>query len=419
MQNVKKSYDAIIIGAGPAGSTIATLLAKKGQKVLVLEKELFPRFHIGESLLPASNAIWDRLGVREKLDELFLKKPGGRWYYDDQFVESCFGDCDTFASFKDDAIAYLVEREILDQVLIENSIDNGAEVRFEHTVTDMVFEKNKKSKITAKNLVTKEEETLEARCVFDCSGMGAVIGKKMGIRKKNSLNRMSVFAHFKTTAQEERLKENWFVGAMIHNGWVWTIPISKDVISIGVVDTIKNYKDAKANPEKFLQDKISSLPYFKHAISAQPERVSSVTCMGNLGFTSTKLCGDGWVLVGDAALFIDPCYSSGVHMALYTAQLVADRFLELPHDKPVNEKDYRKYDKDIRKHEKGVIKLVESFYDASTNKKFRKWVPAHVTPTTYKKFCTVTGGDLHRNKLFTHTVFYIGRFFNKFFPDRV
>lgn len=409
--------DALIIGAGPAGSTLANILAGEGQKVVVLEKEQFPRFHVGESLLPASNKIWDRLGVRSELDKNALKKPGGRWYYGENALQSHFCKAEERASFKQDAQAYSVERKKIDNILIEKAKEKGASVHFGYRVTDLLFEGNQCVGVKARSDNGNEEKFL-ARCVFDCSGLGALLSNKLKIRRPNALNRMAVFAHYETEAKEERLKEGWFVGAMINNGWVWTIPISNEVISIGVVDTIENYKKAKLNPEAYLEDKIATVPYFRNAIGSTWKRVSDVHCMGNLGYTSDYFAGDGWVLVGDAAFFIDPCYSSGVHLALTSAAIAADSFLSIDSNRPMLKKDFQKYEKKMRKDEKNVTKLVKAFYQASVNKKFREWVPASDNAFLNQKFATITGGDFEKNGFFINLLYYTGKAFQLIFPDR-
>lgn len=409
-------WDAVIIGAGPAGSTMANILAEKGQKVVVLEKEHFPRFHIGESLLPASNKIWDRLGVRAELDKHALKKPGGRWYYGETPIQSHFCKAEEKASFKQDAKAYSVERKVVDKVLIEKAQEKGASVHFGYRVTNVLWEDNRCVGVKAKN-ENNNEERFFARCVFDCSGLGAVLSNKLKIRKPSSLKRMAVFAHYETEAKEEKLKDGWFVGSMINNGWVWTIPISRELISIGVVDTIEHYKEAKLNPEGYLEDKIATVPYFRKAIGSTWKRVSDVHCMGNLSYTSERFTGDGWVLVGDAAFFIDPCYSSGVHLAVTSAEMAANTFLTVNKERRILKKDFREYERKMRKHEKNITKLVKAFYQASINKRFRQWVTDNDNPFMNQKFATVTGGDFEKNHFYINLLYYTGKAFQLVFPS--
>ncbi len=409
-------YDVTIIGGGPAGSTAGYILAKEGLKVLLLEKETFPRFHVGESLLPATNLVWERLGIRQEMEKMFLHKPGGRWFYNENYVQSDFSKPEKKASFIDYPHAYSVERAKFDNLLLENAARAGVEVRQNSKVSDLSFEGEKLRGIKVSNTAGSSYE-VSSKMVFDCSGLAAVIAQKLGMRHPNRHKRMAVYAHYEAEAIEECLKNGWFVGGMIADGWVWTIPLSPEVISIGLVTTLENYKEVKKSPENYLSYAVDNLPYFKQAIKSNPRRISDVYCNSNIGYTSERFFGNGWVLVGDAAFFIDPCYSSGVHLAMKSAEMAADTFLNFHKTGYVSQKSFSKYEKHMRKHEEVLNKFVATFYMTTNNTKLRDLTPRHA-PSLNKEFATFTGGDFDKNHHLINFSYRMGQLFTLLFPDR-
>lgn len=415
---MNKEYDVLIIGGGPAGCTAAAILAEKGLKTIILEKDSFPRFHIGESLLPASNTIFRRLGILDTLRSRFLKKPGGRWYYGNKPVMSHFKECEDHACFKNDPEAMMVIRSEFDQILLDNAKQKGSEVQVNSEVTELIMEQN--HLVGLKYKQGEKLREVRGKWVLDCSGLRGLVARKLGIRKQNTLKRLSVFAHYEAEALEPGLKEGWFVGGMIQDGWVWTIPLTKKIISIGVVASSDYYKKAASNPSAFLKQQIETVPYFKIAIKPNPLQISEVHSISNVGYTSENLVGNGWTLVGDAAFFIDPCYSSGIHLGLDSAQHVADILLKsIPLGKVPCSADFNEYERKMRSYEKIVTRLVETFYLATTNKLFRKIVPYTITRHTNKKFATLTGGDFSKNAFYVHFGYYLGKLCHWLCPDKM
>lgn len=414
---LNKQYDVLIIGGGPAGCTAAAILAEKGLNTVILEKDTFPRFHIGESLLPASNAIFRRIGVLETLRSRFLKKPGGRWYYDDVPVMSHFRECEDHACFKNDPEALMVIRSEFDKILLDNAKEKGADVFIDSEVTELIMDRDQLVGLKYKHKDLTHE--VRGKWILDCSGLRGVVARKFGLRKKNTLKRLSIFAHYEAEAIESGLKNGWFVGGMIQDGWVWTIPLTKDIISIGVVASSEYYKEAATDPESFLRQQIESVPFFDIAIKPNPRRISDVHSISNVGYTSENLAGNGWTLVGDAAFFIDPCYSSGIHLGIDSAQQAADILLEsIPLGKVPKSSDFDKYQHKMRTYEKKITRLVETFYFATTNKAFRKLVPRTITSHVNKKFATLTGGDFGGNTFYINLGYYVGKLCHWLFPDK-
>lgn len=408
-------FEIAIIGGGPAGATLATYLARSGKSVAVVEKSKFPRFHTGESLLPATMPILEDLGLYQQMRSNFLNKPGGCWYYDDKPLTSNFANCSENASFKNHRHALMVERSKFDNMLLEHAKNQGATVYEQHKVKDMLWEEEKLTGLKVIDLESQQTKKIHADMVFDCSGYHSVIANKLKLRKPNKLKKMAVFAHYEVEAIEEKLKKGWFVGQMIYDGWLWLIPISQNRISIGVVTTLDNYKKAKTSPEEFLDSHIQSIPLSQQGLSKDIKRVSEVHLYGNVGYSSEKIFGNGWALVGDAALFIDPCYSTGVHLAMESAQKIAKLYLEYGHEPKSLNKAFVKYEKKLRQYEKLTLMLVEGFYMASRSPLLRRIAKAMANiKSVNQKFVHFTGGDIASDPFYIKNIYYMQRFFSIF-----
>src|SRR5438067_5540239 len=336
-------YDVAIIGGGPAGSTAATLLAKAGRRVVVFEREKFPRFHIGESLLPFSVGTFDRLGVREKLDQTFRPKFGG------EITAACgtkgvkFYCRDGFRSQRDRA--YQVTRSEFDKLLLDHSRENGAEIREETEVTKVDFATDR-VKIEIET-VGGAKSTIDARYLLDCSGRQTILGSLFNLKKTyDHLQKFSVFAHYDNV---ERLSGKDATLIRMVRGldrWFWTIPLTETRTSVGVVMDTAAFRATKLAPqvalEKFIAEQPLMVDRMKNAI-----RVSPVYSAGDFSYRNTRLDGERWLLAGDAAGFIDPVFSSGVFLAIMSAEKAADTLEEVLADGSKRKRSFRKYSRTV------------------------------------------------------------------------
>jgi flavin-dependent dehydrogenase len=413
-------YDAIILGGGPAGSTVATLLAEAGRRVLVLEKETFPRFHIGESLLPASVGLFQRLGVNEELQQAFIHKPGGKWLYGSSEVPGDFANSDRWATFKTHPYSYLVERSTFDSILINRSIAVGADVRFGHDVSDLLFDANRPNGaplgggdlrvvgVQARDESGTVREFL-GKVVVDCTGLRAFVGAKLGIRRPAHGQRMGIFAQYRADPTREDIQAGWFIGQMYYDGWTWLLRLPEGRFSVGTVLTAERFKRTKASAEDLLEFLVAQNPLLRDGMTSDPVRISPVQVSGHMGNRCSKLAGAGWVLAGDAAFFVDPCYSSGVHLAMSSAAMIADSILHHASGTALPSTTFDEYQKKMLHHERAVVRMVDAFYVASRNTSVQKMVTSLQGGYLTRKFVTFVGGDFSLHARFAWRVQKLSR----------
>ena len=382
-------YDAAIVGGGPAGSTAATLLAKAGRRVIVLEREKFPRFHIGESLLPFSMTTFDRLGVREKLDRAFLPKYGG------EIVAACgtrgvkFYFKDGFRSQRDQA--YQVTRSEFDKVLLDHSRENGAEVREETEVTKIDF-RDDRVNIDIES-PDGSRSKVEARYLLDCSGRQTLLGSFFRVKKTyDHLQKFSVFAHYENI---DRLPGKDATLIRMVRGldrWFWMIPLTETRTSIGVVMDTKAFREAKLAPELALERFVAEQPLMAERMK-KAVRVSPVYSTSDFSYRNTRLAGERWLLVGDAAGFIDPVFSSGVFLAVMSAEKAADALNEVLADESRRARVFTKYAKSVNRIMDIYLTFVNAWYQRS-----KEFLEVFLNPTETMQIAAAVNAVLAGNE---------------------
>jgi flavin-dependent dehydrogenase len=316
------SADVVVIGGGPGGSTTATMLARQGWHVLLLERTHFPRDHVGESLLPASIPVLEELGVLPAVQAAgFLPKWGATMVWGKDKTPWSWYFRETNQQYPH---AYQVWRPYFDQLLLENSRTYGVDVREGHHVVDVLFEDGGASGVRYVTDGTAPG-TVQARFVVDASGQGGLLGRMLQLRRWDPFfQNLAVYGYF---AGAQRLAApdatNIFIEAYPH-GWLWNIPLHTGWMSVGaVVDSHTGQEGLRrSGPQRFLAEQLAQAPYtaqmlHKASLAAGPFVVK------DWSYTSDHLVGDGYILVGDAACFVDPLFSSGVHLALMAGVLAA------------------------------------------------------------------------------------------------
>lgn len=314
--------DVIVIGGGPAGSTAAALLAQKGHSVLLLEKEKFPRFQIGESLLPYNNDLFRRLGLLEKLGEhRAFPKYGAEFLTGDGKIGHRF----RFGRHLKPEYrrSFQVRRSEFDELLLRNAETFGVDVRESVNVTAVDLSDPSCARVTATD-ADGAVTNFDGRFVIDASGHSSVIGSRVGRRREEaSLRKIAFFGHYHNVAPSaEGDDAGNTVIVILRNAWFWLIPISDEVTSVGLVIDRRDYLNGEMNGEALLDHTIATTPYVT-ARMENAERVTEVYARKDFSYWMERMTGPNFALIGDAAGFFDPIFSTGVFMAMKTADIAA------------------------------------------------------------------------------------------------
>lgn len=351
------TYDAIVIGGGPSGSTVATRLAQRGRKVVLLEKEHFPRFHIGESLLPCSMPLFEQLGVMPALKEHgFLPK------YAAEFVTADGGLSRRYA-FAEGMIpgapsAFEVDRAEFDHVLLKNAAARGVEVREGASVTRFEIEERGAS-VTVRT--ESGEERLSAEMLIDATGQSSFLAGKLGMREMDtSLKNFAVFSHFEGAWRHEGLREGDISVVLVPGGWWWVIPLADGRTSVGQVGPASMLRGRKPD-EAYFNEQIAATPYLADRL-AKATRVAPVRTISDYSYVSKKLAGDRFVLVGDAGAFIDPVFSTGVYLGMVSAFKAAEAIDTALRVKRFGRREFTAYELWVQKQVEAYKRFVKGFY---------------------------------------------------------
>jgi len=316
--------DVLVVGGGPAGSTISALLAEKGWHVTLLEKEHHPRFHIGESLLPHNLPIFKRLGVLEQVDAIGIKKPGAD--FNSNLEVSGHHQFDfSFALDKTQPYAYEVRRSEFDNLLLRNSAAKGTRVLEGVRVTDVDFPEGGNPVVAA-----VDEQGREARwvCRFfvDASGRDTLLSRKFKLKKKNMRHASAaIFGHFLDVDRRDgdyagNISVYWF-----EHGWFWMIPLKDGSMSVGAVCRPAYLKQRMNTPPEFLLQTIAlAHPEMRHRMRNATLINNVARATGNYSYESTRMRGERYIMVGDAYAFVDPVFSSGVLLGMNSGVLGAE-----------------------------------------------------------------------------------------------
>jgi flavin-dependent dehydrogenase len=323
---MNEAFDVAIIGGGPAGSSAGTLLAKAGRRVVIFEKERFPRFSVGESTLPAVLNTLERMGVREKIDNGgFLVKYGG------EIVSACgqrvrFYFRNGFKAKR--PTAYQVLRSEFDRILLDHAAETGCDVRQQTPVNSFEIDDDG---VTVSS--GHDGQVVRAKYVIDCSGRNCMIGNRFQLKRPfPNLRKFSLYAYYDDVRREDGPDGTLTRMVRTKDSWFWMIPLSGNTTSIGVVMDTEKFKGLKMNPEEALAHCIAEQPVVNEWME-NARRVTNVYATGDFSYRNKQLFGDRWLLAGDAAGFIDPVFSSGVYLALLSGEQAADA-LNLVLDRP-------------------------------------------------------------------------------------
>lgn len=365
MIQLNESSDVIVIGGGPSGATAATLLAQKGYSVTLYERDHFPRFHIGESMIPYCYPVLERLGLVDKMKSShFIKK------YGVQFINEMgklsepfrFSDYDPHERSQ----TWQVLRSEFDLMLLNNAREHGVKVHEGARVMDVLMEGERAVGVKVR-LEGEEEKTVRSRVVIDASGQSSMLIDRMNLRVWDpDLKKAAIWTYWKGAKREPGLDEGGTIVIQTQGktGWFWYIPLHDDVVSVGVVAGFEYLFKNRATKdlEKIFMEEVDRCPGVKPRLEGAV-RTEEYRALKEYSYKATKTAGDGWVLVGDAFGFLDPLYSSGVLLALTSGQMGADAVADALEANDPSEARLRAWEPEYLKALHRMRNLVCAFYD--------------------------------------------------------
>ena len=367
-------YDCVVIGGGPAGATAGTVLAQHGRRVAVLEREAFPRYHIGESLMPYTWFTFERLGVLDWFARAACPKK-----YSVQFVSTTGKVSQPFYFFETIkhpcATTWQVRRSDFDRMLLDNARSNGADVRQGAAVRELLMDGDRAVGVLA-DVAGGGSETLRADAVIDASGRDTFLASKLGWKRRDpDLAKISIFTYYRGAKRDPGLDEGATTVAYIpEKGWFWYIPLPDDIVSVGVVaEASYLYRDTR-DPEAIFAREADACIWINDHLRAGT-RIEPVRVTGEFSYRAAAIGGNGFCLAGDAFSFLDPVFSTGVFMALKSGEMAADAVHRGLDAGAVTADTFTEYERDMRWALDQFRQLVLSFYNQTFS--FRDFIQAH------------------------------------------
>ncbi len=373
-------FDIGIIGGGPAGAAIAAYLAKAGLSCVVFERELFPRPHVGESLVPSSTRVFKELGFLEQMDRAgFPKKYGAGWtssgigpVYSNSF-DGLEPDCNVNLRFEERAqpgvdrnYTFHVDRGRFDLMLLQHAHNLGAVIYEGVQVQQVDFSEPDHPRICFS--IANQTMGTTVRMVVDASGRRTLLGNQLKLRIQDPVfDQYAIHTWFDgydrgALARDSSQREFIFIHFLpVSNAWVWQIPITETITSIGVVTQKKNFASSRAEREAFFWQCIGSRPELKAGLEAA-KRTRPFKSEGDYSYAMKQICGDNFVLVGDAGRFVDPVFSTGVSIALNSARFASHDILLAAEKGDFRKQSFQTFEDTLRRGTKNWYEFISVYY---------------------------------------------------------
>jgi flavin-dependent dehydrogenase len=377
---LRDQYDAVVIGGGPAGTTFAQLLRRAGHAVLLVERARHPRFSVGESLLPATMPLWRRLGLVERFEKAgFVRKYGAYFCFAD-------GERPEYSHFPNASRwiadhSYEVRRADFDQILWDVALETGVDAREQTLVEEVTFAGARAAGVRLR-LADGSRAEVGARLVADCSGRATLIGAQLALRDRDpQLHRVALYCHYGDAIRSTGEDAGTIAVVATAFGWMWLIPFADGGASVGAVLDRAWYGErrrAGADLDAIWSEVLALVPAVARRLRGAPQ-TRPVEVTADFQYRLRELAGDGWVAIGDAGAFLDPVFSSGVHLAMTGAERASQAAIRaLANGRLPVARDFARYARECRAQLGVYARFIYAWYDPAFREVFLR--PPHGRP---------------------------------------
>jgi FAD-dependent halogenase len=402
-----QSFDVVVVGGGPAGSTVSTLVARQGKRVLLVDKQKFPRYQIGESLLPSTiHGVCRILGVADEIARAgFKRKQGGtfKWGTNPEPWEFSFAVSPRLAG--PTSFAYQVERSKFDSILFDNARRSGVDVREGYAVSEVIEEDGRVVGIRYEDDDGQSREA-RARYVVDASGNGSRIHRLVGGKRNYSdfFRNIAVFGYFEGGRRMPKPADGNIFSVAFDKGWIWYIPLADNLTSVGAVVGRENVKEIQDNAAAAWRRMLKSCPEIDALLEGVDQvsegQYAEVRVRKDYSYWKDRFWSPGMILVGDAACFVDPVFSSGVHLATYSALLAARSINSCLDGTLTEDRSFGEFEARYRREYGLFYEFLVSFYDTHHDEQSYFWKAKKITNcggNELEAFVELIGGVVSRD----------------------